>query len=116
VPVCVPIMHCDLLKTPSVCMGGKVCAVVGSLGETSCVTPGTAKRDEQCDETTPCAEGLVCAMRPDKTQNRCLQLCHVTQGSQAPALDECPGGACQGGNMALPMGFGICVGDSPDAG
>lgn len=114
VPVCVPIMPCNLLETPSVCVGGKVCAVVGSMGETSCVTPGSAKRDQYCDEITPCAEGLVCAMRPDKTQNRCLQICHVNQDADQ-ALSECPGGTCQGGNMELPTNFGICVGDNPDA-
>jgi hypothetical protein len=116
VPVCVPAVHCNLLQTPSDCAGGKVCAVIGNMGETSCVTPGTAKRDEGCDEMTLCAEGLVCAMRPDKTQNRCLQLCHIDQGNADQALTECPGGTCQGGNMALPAGFGICVGDNPDAG
>jgi hypothetical protein len=116
VPVCLPNIACSLLTTPRQCVNGKVCAVVGNGGETSCVTPGSAKRDEFCDESTACAEGLVCAIRPDKTQNRCLQLCHIDQNNRDQAIPECPGGTCQGGNMALPMGFGICVGDNPDAG
>jgi len=87
-----------------------VCAVVGQ-GETSCVTPGPAKQNEWCDEGTGCGEGLVCALRPDKTQNRCLKLCHIDMGAA-----ECPGGTCQGGNNAIPNGFGICVGDIADGG
>jgi hypothetical protein len=112
VPVCTPNSpSCSLLATPSGCTSGKVCAVVGNDGETSCVTPGPAKRNESCDESTPCGDGLVCAIMTDKTQNRCLQLCHVDQSAA-----ECPGGTCQGGNNAIPTGFGICVGDDPDAG
>jgi hypothetical protein len=111
VPVCVRNIPCGLLEAPSSCASGKVCAVVGNDGETSCVNPGPAKRNEYCDETTACGDGLVCAMRPDKTQNQCLQLCHVDQSAT-----ECPGGTCQGGNNAIPTGFGICVGDSPDGG
>jgi hypothetical protein len=95
----------------SSCTAGKVCGVVGSQGETSCMTPGPANQNEWCDEATRCAAGLVCAMRPIKTQNKCLKICHVDAGAQ-----ECPGGTCQGGNNAFPTGFGICVGDNPDAG
>jgi hypothetical protein len=111
VPVCLPNLPCMLLQSPSVCVAGKVCAVVGSQGETSCVTPGSAKQNEWCDEANACAEGLVCAIRPDRSQDKCLKLCHIEQGAT-----ECPGGTCQGGNKAIPDGFGICVGDSADGG
>jgi hypothetical protein len=107
VPVCLPTDHCDLRQSPSKCPSGRVCAVVGSEGDTTCIVPGTAKLGDPCDDLTYCAQGLVCA----KLKNQCLKMCRTSSG---PA--ECPGGTCQGGNLSLPDGFGICVGTSPDAG
>ena len=108
VPVCLPNDHCELLAVPNPCAPGLVCAVVGNLGETSCIAPGTAKVDEPCDDTNRCAEGLICS----KLKNQCLKICHVA----SPPAMECPGGACQGGNLSLPKDFGICVGSSADGG
>lgn len=109
VPVCLPNDHpCELLATPSPCAGGKVCAVVGSGGETTCVLPGSAKLGDPCDDLSKlCAEGLICSV----LKNECLQICHVGAG-----MTECPGGTCQGGSLQLPSGFGICVGGNPDGG
>jgi hypothetical protein len=108
VPVCLPNDHCELLATPSPCRAGQVCAVVGSGGETTCVLPGSAKLGDSCDDLSMlCAEGLICS----KLKKECLQICHVSA-----SMTECPGGTCQGGNLSLPNGFGICVGGNPDGG
>jgi len=108
VPVCLPSDNCELLKMPSPCPSGQVCAVVGSEGETSCVPPGQSKLGDPCDdETNFCAEGLICS----KLKNQCLKICHIDAG-----ITECPGGVCQGGNLSVPSGFGICFGSSPDGG
>jgi hypothetical protein len=107
VPVCLPTDHCNLLATPSSCAKGRVCAVVGGDGDTTCVVPGSAKLGDSCDDLHLCAEGLVCS----KQKNQCLKICRVAAGAT-----ECPGGTCQGGNRSLPDGFGICVGTSPDSG
>jgi hypothetical protein len=107
VPVCLPVDQCLLTATPNPCPSARVCAVVGSEGDTTCIVPGTAKLGDPCDDLHFCAEGLVCS----KLKNQCLKLCRVAAGNT-----ECPGGTCQGGNRSLPDGIGICVGTSPDAG
>jgi hypothetical protein len=106
VPACLLVDHCMLLA-PNACPSGKACAVVGSEGDTTCLVPGTAKVGEDCDETTPCAEGLLCA----KASNECVKICRL-----AADFDDCPTGTCQGGNRSLPDGFGICVGQRTDGG
>jgi hypothetical protein len=109
VPVCVPTVPCELLAATDAgpCgKDGRVCGVVGTHGDTTCVVPGTGKLGDPCDDPmNACAEGLVCS----KLKNQCLQICHVNS-------TECPGGTCQGGNRSLPDGFGICVGSIVDAG
>jgi len=110
VPVCVPTTPCELLAPDAgTCQkDGRVCAVVGTHGDTTCVVPGTGKLGDACDDPmNACGEGLVCS----KLKNQCLQICHVSMGSM-----ECPGGTCQGGNRSLPDGFGICVGSTVDGG
>jgi hypothetical protein len=107
VPVCMPTDHCDLSATPSSCAKGRVCAVVGGDGDTTCVVPGSAKLGDSCDDLHFCGEGLVCS----RQKNQCLKICRVAAGAT-----ECPGGTCQGGNRSLPDGFGICVGSNPDSG
>jgi hypothetical protein len=107
VPVCLPTDHCDFMASPSTCPKGQVCAVVGSEGDTTCVVPGTAQLGDACDDLNFCAEGLVCS----KLKNQCLKICRTSAG-----MTECPGGTCQGGNLSLPDGFGICVGTAPDGG
>jgi hypothetical protein len=103
VPVCLPTDNCTLLASPNPCPAGKVCAVVGSEGETTCLEPGSAKVNEPCDETSRCSEGLLCS----KFSNQCVKICHVDAGPI-----DCPTGTCQGGNRSLPDGFGICVGQT----
>jgi hypothetical protein len=108
VPVCLPTDHCDIMATlPIPCPIGQICAVVGTEGDTTCVVPGTAKLGDPCDDLNLCAEGLVCS----KLKNQCLKMCRTAAGAT-----ECPGGTCQGGNLSLPDGVGICVGTNPDGG
>jgi hypothetical protein len=109
VPVCLPNDHCIPLTEPSPCSEPlEVCAVVGSQGETACIVPGPGKQGDDCDERTNkgCAKGLLCS----KFNNQCVRLCHVSAD-----VNECVGGICQGGNKSIPEGFGICVGEIPDA-
>ena len=103
VPVCLPVDNCTLLTQPSPCPFGKVCAVVGSEGETTCLEPGAGKVGELCDETSRCAEGLLCS----RFSNQCVKICRID--AMPP---DCPTGTCQGGNASLPDGFGICVGQT----
>ena len=105
VPACLPTDNCTLLGPQDQCPSGKVCAVVGSNGDTTCRVPGSVKVGEACDETNTCAEGLLCS----KFSNQCAQICHV--GDVDSGVD-CPTGTCQGGNRSLPEGFGICVGQT----
>jgi hypothetical protein len=107
VPVCLPNDHCAILAAVNPCSGGEVCAIVGSKGETTCIFPGMRKERDACDEANRCGEGLVCS----KFSNTCFKLCHIDTGKQ-----ECPGGACQGGNQSIPDKFGICVGETSDGG
>jgi hypothetical protein len=107
VPVCLPTDNCDLMADAKACQSGLVCAVVGSEGDTTCIVEGTAKLGEPCDDLNFCAQGLVCS----KSKNQCLKICRTSAGAA-----ECPGGACQGGNLSVPDGFGICVGTSADGG
>jgi hypothetical protein len=105
VPACLPTDNCTLLGPQDQCPSGKVCAVVGSNGDTTCRVPGSVKVGEACDETNTCAEGLLCS----KFSNQCAKICHVGD------LDSgvtCATGTCQGGNRSLPEGFGICVGQT----
>jgi hypothetical protein len=108
VPVCLPTDNCDLMADASACPSGQVCAVVGSDGDTTCVVEGTAKLGGPCDDLNFCARGLVCS----KSKNQCLKICRTS----AAGATECPGGTCQGGNLSVPEGFGICVGTTPDGG
>jgi hypothetical protein len=97
IPVCIPAMNCELLNE-RVCPAGLTCTIVRDDGTTSCVTPGVSLAREAC----PCASGFVCSM----LTNECKKLCRVDNGSQECGI----GGSCQGGSMAYPAGFGICVG------
>jgi hypothetical protein len=73
VPICLPVDNCVLLASPKSCPAGKVCAVVGSDGDTTCMQPGPKKVGEQCDETSRCEEGLLCS----RFVNQCVKICHV---------------------------------------
>jgi len=109
VPVCLPNDKCTPLSEPNPCTRGlEECAVVGSQGETACILPGPGKQGDTCDDTPTkrCAKGLLCS----KFNNQCVRLCHV-----GADVNECVGGTCQGGNKSIPEGFGICVGEIPDA-
>jgi len=109
VPVCLPNDHCTPLSQPNPCTRSlEECAVVGSQGETACILPGPGKQGDTCDETPTkrCAKGLLCS----KFNDQCVRLCHV-----GADVNECVGGTCQGGSKSIPEGFGICVGEIPDA-
>jgi hypothetical protein len=105
VPVCMQIDGCDMLSWTS-CSGGRVCTIVGD-NATTCLLPGTAQRDESCDDRQRCAQGLVCS----KSNNKCMKLCRTDFHDS-----DCPGGTCEGGSAAFPKGLGVCLGDVPDAG
>jgi hypothetical protein len=97
IPVCIPALNCELLNERS-CPPDLTCTIVRDDGTTSCVAPGIGTVKEKC----PCAPGFVCSM----LTNECKKLCRVDSGAQ-----ECGEGAsCQGGSMAYPAGFGVCVG------
>ncbi|MET0591338.1 MAG: hypothetical protein ABW133_01475, partial [Polyangiaceae bacterium] len=100
IPVCYPTDNCVLLS-PGQCPEGKVCAVIGTLGDTTCVEPGSAMAGESCDDAHACAEGLLCS----KAIGQCVKICR-----DDPDSHDCPNGLCQAGNLSLPSGFGICVG------
>lgn len=97
IPVCVPATNCELLND-STCPAGLTCTIVREDGTTSCVKPGLSRAKDQC----PCAPGFVCSM----LTNECKKLCRIEHAEQ-----DCDAGArCQGGSMAYPAGFGVCVG------
>lgn len=96
IPVCAPVKNCKLLDN-SGCAEDEACTIVRKDGTTSCVTPGTGKRDQSC----PCAAGYVCA----PATATCMKLCHIGEDE----VDCGSGGACQGGVMLYPEGVGICV-------
>ena len=100
IPVCYPTDNCVLLSQGQ-CPEGKVCAVIGTLGDTTCLEPGSAMAGESCDDTRACAEGLLCS----KAIGQCVKICR-----DDPDSHDCPNGLCQAGNLSLPSGFGICVG------
>lgn len=95
IPVCAPVTNCKLLDN-SGCAANEACTIVRKDGTTSCVTPGTGTRDEPC----PCAAGYVC----NSATAKCVKLCHIGKDEI-----DCAGGACQGGVMVYPEGFGVCV-------
>jgi hypothetical protein len=103
VPVCIPMIHCDLFSTD--CSTGQTCAIVRvdpltGMGTTSCVDVGTAPEGQSCDREH-CAKGLDCLGNPGARQ--CFKLCHVG-GSDCLASQVCAGG--------LPLfsaNAGICV-------
>ncbi len=97
IPVCVPALNCELLND-NACPAGRTCTIVREDGTTSCVEPGTGKARERC----PCAPGFVCSMLTDE----CKRLCRIDRGAQDCGVDA----KCQGGSMAYPAGFGVCVG------
>ena len=105
VPVCVPNDHCALLAPQNPCPDGEVCAAAGNEGDTTCIVPGVGKQGETCDEARRCAEGMLCS----KHNNECVKLCHIGADNECPVT-------CQGGNNAIPKGFGICVGEARDGG
>lgn len=98
VPVCQPVVDCELLL-PGACPAGQKCAVVREDGTTSCVPiQGEGELCEAC----PCAEGYVC----HQLTQTCQKICHTSTAYG----DECSGGSCLGGSMSFPEGFGVCVG------
>jgi hypothetical protein len=112
IPVCVPTDGCTLLPSadscpqtgnepgPGCCPAGLACFIVRADGTTTCLPEGKGALGEPC----PCEAGYVCS----KLTNQCKKLCHLNNDSV-----DCPGGGkCQGGSMAYPPGFGVCVAGS----
>ncbi|MBI4955809.1 MAG: hypothetical protein HY908_27570 [Myxococcales bacterium] len=95
VPLCVPVVHCELLS-PSSCPPDQSCTIVRLDGTTSCVDPGSHTAGQAC----PCAPDHYCAAALDT----CFALCRTTSNT------DCPEGyTCQGGTLPFPEGFGMCV-------
>lgn len=108
IPVCVPAENCDLgapypctKGTQCQCPADSACLVVRSDGTTTCAAPGSGKVGDAC----PCAWGHVCSA----ATNKCVQLCY------APGPPSCGNGRCQSAS-ALPDGWGVCVGTTPNGG
>jgi hypothetical protein len=97
IPVCAPVIQCELLSDEAQCPEGSMCSIVRDDGTTSCIDAGDG---EECDPC-PCAPGYVCS----EAMNQCKKLCH-TSGQYE---DECGAGYCQGGVGNLPAGIGICA-------
>ncbi|MBN1612130.1 MAG: hypothetical protein JW940_36195 [Polyangiaceae bacterium] len=109
VPVCVTAVACPLLEpypcpedTTCFCPDKTACTVVRADGTTDCLPPGTGVEGDKC----PCAAGHVCS----QGTNTCLKICKLTV-----AEPQCTEGLCQR-SKSLPDGYGLCVGDTADAG
>jgi hypothetical protein len=105
VPVCVPIMHCELLAggvLSGACPVGETCSIVRDDGATSCEEIGEAKAGEDCDDVH-CAAGLTCIGVPGS--RRCFQLCTSVGVESCTAPQK-----CQGGMPLFPVGYGVCTG------
>jgi hypothetical protein len=104
VPVCVPIMHCQLLANgilSGACPSGETCSIVRDDGATSCEEIGEAKAGNDCDDVH-CAAGLACIGVPGN--RRCFQLC-TTSGVEPCTAPQ----KCQGGMPLFPLGYGVCI-------
>jgi hypothetical protein len=99
VPVCMPVMQCQLLQQ-GVCPDGQQCSIVTMDGTTSCVAIGQAQLDAPCD-TDHCAAGLVCLGMVGSRV--CWQLCSSSN-------EACPTGLqCHVGGPLVPEPqIGIC--------
>ncbi len=98
VPVCVPLKSCKLL-TSGECAVDESCSVVTENGDTGCVTVGTAKAGDACDEEH-CGAKLTCLGQPGN--RKCYTLCRV--GST-----ECgTGQVCTTSTVFKDPDYGIC--------
>jgi hypothetical protein len=109
VPVCVTAVACRLDEAypcpegvTCICPVGTACTVVRADGTTDCLPPGHGLDGDKC----PCAAGYVCS----QGTNSCLKICKLK--GEAP---QCTEGLCQT-SKSLPEGYGVCVGDTADAG
>jgi len=110
-PVCVTAVACPLLEpypcpegTTCFCPDKTACTLVRADGTTDCVLvpPDAGVEGGKC----PCAAGHVCS----RGTNTCLKICKLTV-----ADPQCTGSLCQS-SESLPDGYGLCVGDTADAG
>jgi hypothetical protein len=105
IPVCIPATGCELLSSD--CGDDLACTIVREDGTTSCVEPGTGVAGDECwciAGDCSCASGFVCSL----FSNECKKLCHLGMDHEDCGEDA----TCQGGSMAYPPDFGICVGGS----
>lgn len=116
VPVCVTPVTCRLDEAypcpegaTCLCQPGTACTVVRADGTTDCVPPGDSLQGGAC----PCAAGHICSQGTDT----CLKICK-TNLDVSPCTDQdmcCTQGLCQA-SKSLPEGYGLCVGETADAG
>lgn len=109
VPVCDRADDCSLGE-PADCTGptcvcgpGTACTLVRADGTTACVKPGEGLANENC----PCAAGYVCSQAT--TPGMCVKTCDLDERDS----ETCGPGVCQA-TPALPTGWGICVGATPN--
>jgi hypothetical protein len=92
VPVCVPLVPCQLLAldgSPGGCAAGDSCEIVRDDGTTSCETVGSAEQGASCN-SQHCAAGLVC-LGPAGSRN-CYTLCYTATMAECNASQQCAGG------------------------
>lgn len=125
VPVCDRSDDCSLgepfpCEGPDcVCGAETACTLVKPDGTTACLPPGTGQAGDPCSlpgaepqngeapTTTRCSVHHHCSQATD--QGTCVRTCEIDE----PGSATCAPGVCQA-SPALPMGWGICVGATPD--
>jgi hypothetical protein len=88
VPVCMPVVPCQLLAQGA-CPSGDTCEVVRDDGTTSCETVGSAEQGASCD-SEHCAAGLVCLGAVGA--RNCYTLCYTATMAECNANQQCTGG------------------------
>jgi hypothetical protein len=87
VPVCMPIVNCELLSAASPCRDTQQCGIVDQTkGTTSCIDVGPRKEGEEC-ETDHCDRGLVCLGTTGS--RKCFQLCQTNDTSSCTMGQRC---------------------------
>jgi hypothetical protein len=109
VPVCDRADGCNLGE-PEDCTGptclcgaGMACTLVKPDRTTACVKPGEGLANQDC----PCAAGFVCSQATQP--GMCVKTCDLDETDS----ETCGPGVCQA-SPALPEGWGICVGATPN--
>jgi hypothetical protein len=111
VPVCDRAENCSLGEQEDctgprcVCGPEMACQLVRPDGTTACLT--LPEHPGQAGEACPCDRGYHCSQATEPAV--CVKTCDLDEADS----DTCGVGVCQS-TPALPPGWGICVGASPD--